>query len=126
MDIKELIKRSDEAEIYTFLKKAKKAYDDGHPIISDADWDELEAAFLDINENSDFFDIVETSVDGFEHADHVLIMGSLNKTKRYEEKIGSSNGYEELHDYLKDRMMSGLRLHQSPGFSDIFYLHQQL
>ena len=97
MNINELIKKSDVKEIYDALKEAKKTYDDGNAIISDADYDILEAHFLDINPGSDFFDVVETSVNGFEKVEPVMIMSSLDKTK-YDEENG---GYTDLEKWFK-------------------------
>lgn len=95
------------------LNKATKAYDEGKPYITDAEWDamywelvELEAAMKTIYSDSPTQNISYEVKNKLEKREHNHKMLSLDKTK----EIDGVENFVRMHDYLAMPKLDGLTL----------------
>lgn len=81
-------------EIVKTLKEWRNAYYNGEPVVSDAEFDDMEDKLRQLDPDNEYFQgIGEDELDGFPKANHTILMGSQEKCNTIEEIIKKLNHF---------------------------------
>lgn len=82
-------------EIVETLNKWRDAYYNGQPVVTDAEFDDLEDKLRELDPENEYFQgIGEDEEDGFPKAKHLILMGSQDKCNTIEEIIKKLNHFK--------------------------------
>lgn len=99
-----MVREMTQKELEDKIKEAQEAYYNSNPIMSDIEFDELwEQLKTDYPDSEVLQDIGNDSNDGFEKAQHIILMGSQNKaTKAEEMDVFFKKGEKYIASYKLD------------------------
>ena len=99
-------------EIVETLNKWRDAYYNGQPVVTDAEFDDLEDKLRELDPENEYFQgIGEDEEDGFPKAKHLILMGSQDKCNTIEEIIKKLNHFKGRKvEFLVEPKCDGLSL----------------